>query len=62
MVSFVPRGRQVNATRNQTRIKLVSYHRRNQLLILEFTVLLVVTFFTLHIRILKYFSRELYPF
>ena len=37
MVSFVPRGRQVNATRNQTRIRLVSYHRRNQLLILEIT-------------------------
>ena len=38
MVSFVPRGRQINATRNQTRINIVSYQRRNQFLILEFTV------------------------
>ena len=40
MVYFVPRNRQINATRNQTRINLVSYQRRNQLLILEYTKIL----------------------
>ena len=46
MVSFVPRACQINATRNRIRIKLVSYHRRKQLLILEFKKY----FFLQHIR------------
>ena len=36
MVSFISRVHQINATQNQTRINLVSYQRRNRLLILKF--------------------------
>ena len=39
MVSFVPRGHQINAIRNQTRIKRIQNQRLNQLLISEFTIM-----------------------
>ena len=43
MVYFDNLNRQINATRNQTRINLVSYQPRNQLLILEYTKILSIS-------------------